>query len=175
MSQQNINNMTRAQLAPYNTEGALKLRLDTSAILKDIELNLKGEILDFYQDETTGEIKTRTRKIGTRKANDRGIQAIMNFLEARCNTAVVQGNLNNDNFENFIFWSRLELNKHLFLNRENYEISPYDYEGVVNDTLGLLYLFVSRTIDNEERKSYAQTIKTTESATIQQNKGILPI
>lgn len=155
------------------TEGALQLRLQTEELLNKIQSHLSGYRFSIMQDED-GEIKTIKIPMGSQRCNEKGVQDIMQYLQAIINPSTVQGNFTIEGYDTYIFECREELNNMIFNNIDEYEMDEKNYNGVINFIIKLIEPFISRVIDNEERKSYAQTIKTTESATLQQNKGILP-
>lgn len=160
----------------YNTqptESALKLRLDTDRILESIEVDLRGEKITIV--EQNGELKTIRSKIGDAKLNDRGIQDVMKCLRSVISPSTIQGNLERDEWEQFLFYLRQDLNEMIFINFPKYNIEEGNIKGVINDILSISLLVISRTIENGERNSYQQTVKHTESQTIEGKKGFLPI
>jgi hypothetical protein len=161
-----------SQFAPQITETSLKLRLDTVNLLMQIETDLRGEIIQVI--ESDGQFKTIRSPVGERKLNDKGVQDVMKFLKSCINPSSTQGNLEKKDYELFLFSKRLELTKMLFINLPKYDMHEDDLGGIINDCMNLLELVVSRTIDNKERESYQQTIRHTESQTIEGKKGILP-
>lgn len=98
----------------------------------------------------------------------------MNYISGIVNPSAVQGNLTEDNIKVYLFECREELNEMIFNNIDIYDIDERNYNGVVNFILKLVEPYISRTKDDGERKSYAQTIKTSESAVLEQKKGIFP-
>ena len=162
-----------ANIGSY-TEGALQLRLQTQELLDKIESYLLGFRLSIIQDQETGEIKTVKIPTGQKRTNEKGAQDIMSYVQGIVNPATVQGNFKLEQYDIYIFECREELNNLIFNNIDVYDIDEKNYNGIINFIIKLIEPFISRVIDNEERKSYAQTIKTTETATLQQKKGILP-
>jgi hypothetical protein len=165
---------TSGQLASFATSDALRIRLDVSQLLQDIERDLRGEIIIITQDDS-GNVSTKRQKVGKKKANDSGIQVIMKFLKSLVNTAGIQGNLTPEAYETFLCNKHLEFSKRLWVNLYEYEIDYRDFDGIIEDCMSLVELVVSRTINNLERDSYNQTIKHSETATVEQKRGIFPI
>lgn len=159
----------------YNTpasESSLRLRLDTDKLLMGIETDLRGEIIQVV--EVRGEYKTIRTPVGQKKCNDRGVQDVMKFLRSSINPSSTQGNLKNEVYEKYLFYKRIELTKMMFVNFPDYDMTEEDMISIINDCMSLIELVVSRTIDNKERESYQQTVKHTETQSIEGKKGILP-
>ena len=155
------------------SESALKLRLDTAMILESIEIDLRGEKITII--EKNGQLTTIKSTIGTPKLNEKGVQDVMKCIKSVISPSTIQGNLERDEWEQFIFYLRLDLNKMFFINLPNYDLEESNYESVINDIVNIALLVISRTIENGERNSYQQTVKHTESQTIEGKKGFLPI
>lgn len=175
----------------YETASIMKLRLDTNPLLEKIELFLRGEKLVFLTDENGRTHKdtipigyinekkeTERRAEGLKpsyaKANEVGVQTILNHVTAICNPQVVQGNFNKEMYQNYVFETRIDIAKLLMVNLYEWEISPKDYEGIINFIMSLSKPFMSRLIDNKERDSYGGTFRTHETLqTSPQKKGML--
>lgn len=155
------------------SEGALQLRLATEDLLNSIELYISGFRVQVVQ-AADGTLVTVKEKITSALANKEGINNVMGYLRAIINTAAVQGNFTIEQYNDYIFMRRLELNKMLFNNLYDYGIAERNYPTIIDFIMSLIIPFMSRLIDNKERESYAQTIKTTESATLEQKRGVLP-
>jgi len=161
-----------SQYNPQVNESSLRLRLDTDKLLMGIETDLRGEIIQVYEQDN--ELKTIRTSVGQRKCNDRGVQDIMKFLRSLVNPSTTQGNLKIEDFDDFIKDKHLDLGKNLFVNFPNYDMREEDMQPIISDAMSTVLLNVSRTIDNKERESYQQTVKHTENQTIEGKKGILP-
>src|SRR3972149_12010908 len=84
-------NTSTSNNAGYNMASALQIRLDSKSIIEDIEIFLRGVKTIITQD-TSGNLKKTVVKYGKAKANDLGIQAVINYISAIINPQVVQGN-----------------------------------------------------------------------------------
>lgn len=173
MSDQQTGRGNTVSNAFYQAEGIVKLRLDTKPLLDDIELFLRGQVIEVIRDKV-GRPKTQRAKVGKAKANDQGVQDIMTKVTSIINPSVVQGNFDIARFEEYIFECRMELSEMLFVNRMEYQIDVKDYNIVIDFIMKLVEPYVSRLVDNLERESYSQTIRTVESATLEKRKGIMP-
>lgn len=171
-SQEKATGLLTSNIGAYS-EGALQLRLATESLLDSIELYVTGYQIRVAQAKT-GELVTVKEKVTTELANSEGKNNVMGYLRAIINTAAVQGNFTMSQYEDYVFMRRMELNKMMFNNLYEYGIEERNYPTIIDFIMSLISPFMSRLIDNKERESYAQTIKTTESATLEQKKGVLP-
>lgn len=149
----------------YSDSTALKLRLETKELIENIELFLKGEKILFLPDES-GKIELKSLVKGKPKANDKGIQAILNFISCIVNPSVVQGNFKSDRksgycpgYEQYIHETEIDLSCILMVNLINWDISEDDYDLIIDFIMKLIIPFMTRLIDNEERKGYSENLK----------------
>jgi len=157
----------------FNGASALSIRLDTNMVLQDIENFLRGREENFYRDSKTGRTMSRLDKVSCPKANDEGIQDILNYCRSLINPQVVQGNYDKKDWLNFIVEKRMELIEKLVINFYEYKLPSDDtMNGITDFIMNLAEPFLSRMIDNEERSSYAETFKTMESNRIE-NKSAM--
>lgn len=163
-------NMRTSSNSGFVSGSALQIRLDCSQLIEDIELFLRGSKIVIERDEKTHKLKTKYVPIGKPKANDLGIQAILNQISSIINPQVVQGNFPSDGqghstmYENYIEEVNVSFACTLMINLYNWEIREEDFEFIVNFIMNLVQPFMTRLIDNEERKSYENTIKHLESS-----------
>lgn len=150
----------------YNNTSALQIRLDTKQIIEDIELFLRGAKVVVI-DDGQGNLVSKRVEMGHNKANDKGIQAILNYVSMIVNPQVVQGNFDKDFYEYFIQEKNVELVEMLIDNLYNWDIKEDDINPITDTIINMVIPFLSRCIGNKERDSYANTIKTVESNTIQ--------
>lgn len=159
-----------------NEFNVIKTRIDTEDLLDRIELYLRGARLVTIQDDTG--VRSKNIKFGVAKANEQGIQSILNWLSMTINPHTVQGNFPSDRtgyskqFSDFIFYFRLDLGEYLMINLENFDIKLYEYQGIIDSILFLLEPFMSRCIDNLERQSYSETTRSVESNVVKAKGGL---
>lgn len=158
----------------FQNISALQIRLDTQPILENIELFLKGVKIVTYNDGN-GNFTTRQEETKYKKANEQGIQAILSYLTAIFNSQVVQGNFTEERFEYFIMEKNIELTELIIDNAYNWEIKEDDANLIIDTIVSMIYPFMSRTINNKERDSYSNTIKSVESNTINPPKSSFPL
>ena len=174
-----LNASTTSNNQYYTSSTALQIRLDTTMLMENIELFLRGAKIVVEQDEATGKITTKRVSLGEAKANDRGIQSILNWMQLMLNPQVVQGNFPTDNsgqssmYEQYIYYARIDLSESLIVNCYNWEILDEDIDVIIDSIMNAIEPFMTRLIGNKERESYDATIKHLESNTIQEggNQG----
>jgi hypothetical protein len=150
----------------YTAASALQIRLDTRQILDDIELFLRGARIVVEQDGKQGRITSRKVKVGDPKANDLGVQSIMNVVTAVINPQVVQGNFTEEQWQDYVYQFHMNFSTNIVNNSYNWEIDDDDIDLIIDFIMPLVEAFTSRLIENKERDSYGDTIKTIESNTL---------
>lgn len=138
----------------YNTDSILRIRLDTQQVIQQIEYFLKGKITRVTFDEQQQPIEKEI-KIGTELANEQGIQAILSFATSVINPQVVQGNYEWDTWREEISWCREQLAKDVFVNHDDWGIDPKNINLICNTVMNSIKPFLTRLVNNEERKSYS--------------------
>jgi len=157
----------------FQNASALNIRLDTSAVLQDIENFLRGREENFYRDLKTQRIVSKLDLVTDQKANAQGIQGILNYCRSLINPQVVQGNYDKEGWIDLIIEKRIELAERLIVNYYNWELITEDTINEITDfIMNLAEPFLSRMIDNEERSSYAETFKTVENNKIEGKGGL---
>lgn len=161
-------NSTTQNNKGFNTMNVLSIRLETSQLIENIEMFLRGSLIIIKQDEH-GKITSQKVNRGEPKANDKGIQSILNWIQLILNPQVVQGNFAVDGpshstmYEEYIYHVRIDLTFMILINSYNWEISDEDIEMMVDSIMNAIEPFMTRLIDNKERESYSETIKHVES------------
>lgn len=173
MQQQQYTTMGYQHHNPSISPAAIKYRLDNSVLLRDIELSLRSAKLESYEDEK-GEYQERIVVVGRPLANEEGVQGIMGYLRIMVSPHNVQGNLNWDRYDNFIYEIHIDLATTIMAERKNWGIAIEDYDFIVNSMMHTLQLFISRVVENKERESYGESIRSDERTVLKPNekKGI---
>lgn len=148
---------------PYVMDTALEMRLSVDKILYEIEQGLRGQYRVPYFDEEKGVIKYKEKNSKSPKANEEGIQAIMNWVRHIVNTATVQGNFDDFQYTSYICLKQKELTKILIINSTKWQVEDCHLNYIVDSIMSLIEPFMSRTLGNLERASYNNTIRTTET------------
>jgi len=137
----------------FTNETALRIRLDSTQLKYQIQMFLEGKQEMIRREH--GQLVSIQKTTGTPMANKQGIQRIMSYIEADINSQVVQGNFKIDQYELFMERTRKELAKHLLINMYDWGIKQQEFPLIADMVCSMIELFVSRVINNEERKSYA--------------------
>jgi hypothetical protein len=151
------------------SEGVIKMRLDTSRHLIDMELFLKGLKLVPMINPETQQTELNTQQIGEPLMNDKGIQCFLMTLSQTVSSHGVQGNWKPAYFEQFICEADKNFSSDLWLNVNEWDVSLKNYNLICNAFMNLLQEFASRIIENKERESYGMSMRTNE--TVVQNQG----
>jgi hypothetical protein len=61
----------------------------------------------------------------------------------------------------------MSISRDLWINQEDYGIDEVEYDGIIDSICLMIEPFMSRTINNEERKSYGQSWVQRDSNTVQ--------
>ena len=161
---------------------SLQLRLDTTQILRQVEAYLKGERVVLVDSDGNGSLDTKTVWKGKRKVNDEGLQSIMMFLEMILNPSVVQGNFSDTKgktgymqYAEYLCRTRMDIADYLMKNMKQFGIRDEDYNGVISTIMRTIEAFMTRPLYNEERKNYANTMRSVESLQTNPSKKGLSI
>lgn len=145
----------------FQTESIIQMRLDTTRLLGEMEAFLRGTRVVGYQ-EVNGVMQPVFHEIGRPLMNEVGIQWLMGWLTMQFNPQTVQGNKKSEEFEEFMVDLHENLACNLMNNLYEYGIVDNDYDAIIDGIMSAADMFFSRTIDNKERESYAETIKSVE-------------
>ena len=173
---ENINELAKGyNNAGFNTAGVLNIRLNVDPLMTKLEAFLRGSVVkEDIQYLETGQavVKEVMVTIGKPKMNDIGVQSIMSSVNQLINSSVVQGNYNDETWRYEISQIRLSLTRDIIINRESWDIKSSEVEAIVDNIMYTVKPFLSRLINNEERKSYA-AYEVRESSTTQPAQGML--
>lgn len=154
----------------YLSESVMKYRLDTREVLLDIEMQLRGQQITYVRNND-GEIVEEVKQVGKSKMNDEGIQSLITYLRSVLGPHTVQGNFDRDGYDDLIMEVDIYLSENVMANLHEWDIDVLDYNHVLDTVVTTLRLFLSRTIDNEERNSYAATMRSVESNRYEKSGG----
>jgi hypothetical protein len=165
------NNTQGTYKEPIIDSNLLQVRLDCSKIHERLELLLRGEkIIVEYDSEGRGSYIRK--QSGKPKLNESGIQWLMGFIESIINPQMVQGNFPSDKwgvskvYNDYIQEVQISLGHNLTINMWNWDLNPEDYSVIIDSVMCMVQPFFSRLIDNLERESYNQSLKSSESNVI---------
>jgi len=152
---------------------AIKYRLDNEPMLQKIELYLRSAKIvgrqegDNYIEEMI--------KVARPLANEEGVQSIMGYLQMTVGAHNVQGNLTWERYDALIFEINIYLAENIMANLHTWGIRVEDYNVIIDSIMTTIQLFISRTVDNQERISYGQSMMTKEMSVVNapERKGFL--
>lgn len=149
-------------------DSALQLRLDCNQILSDINDYLNGTSSYQEWDEVKKCNVFKSQRIGEPIANLKGVQAIMLRCRSIFNPQAVQGNSGFEfDYKLYIKFLRQELAMEIIQNRYKWDIDIWRVNDVVDKIMNFAKPFMSRTLNNEERKSYTTSLQSKETHTVQ--------
>jgi len=162
--------MINTNPSDYVTASAIEMRLDTKPLLAQIEKQLRGSSQIAVYDED-GRVKFETHEFGKPLANQIGIQKIMTFISSIVSSSVVSGNFKEDYYHEYIQDFEETFNRMLIKGRIRWGMKIDDCDSVYNTVLFLVIPFISRLINDGERKSMSVSTHTQETNTVQGNQG----
>lgn len=147
----------------YTSAGVIQLRLDTGPMLDQLEAFFRGRRIVGYS-ERGGSIVPQYGPAGTPKMNDEGVQSLMSWLTPLFSPHTVQGNFKDRQELNvFLCYLQKGLAKNIMANREKWGIRRSDYSGIIREIMCAAEPFFTRLLENKERESYANTMRTVEN------------
>lgn len=150
----------------------MEMRLSTEKILQKIEYFLSAKRKVLVQE---GEVFTeKYESFGEPLANKEGINNLLHIVGLRIDSHVVQGNLEDDHYWEFIARARNELKDEVVTNCYDWGIDDNKIELVVDTIMAFIEPFMSRTIDNKEREGYGIQIQSRETLANDQRQGWMP-
>lgn len=169
----NYNSESQQFLNNQQNITTLQIRLDTSSFLEQMENFLRSRTYVLEVDKKTGKQTPKVVQWGEPLANEEGIRWLMQRLSALINSHSVQGNYKDDRYEQHIWMIRTSLAYNIMTNLYKWEIKDENYHNIIDTFMDIAKPYLSRTLYNEERKSYSQSMQTKEINTIQPpaNKG----
>jgi len=162
--------VSSANNAGYTGESVLRIRLDTQAVVQQIEHFLRGEIVKFKYRED-GSVEEYREKIGKSLANDEGVHALLSFINM-VNSQTVQGYYEWDHWREEVSWIREQLAIDVFSNMNRWGIESDNIGLICNGIMNIIKPFLTRLVNNEERKSYANYHEHSQTNTVPK-KGLL--
>lgn len=158
---------------PFLSSTALQMRLETKEILDETRAFLSGERTIIMEDGKGG-VKVKKIQVGERLMNETGVSNLINNLGLILNPSTVQGNYTEEFWREECRRKRKAFAGLVVANRLTWEIQPTIMRSVTEALASAYVSFLSRPVDNKERESYTNTIKSVESSTMQtQGSGIL--
>jgi hypothetical protein len=144
----------------YN-QAFMLTRIDAEPLVKNVQDYLESKQTSIYETKD-GKLLEKTTVIGIPLANPEGIRRICNILRMRINSQVVQGNLKENHYWDLVIRARKELTNAVIKNCYVWEINDSDIDSIISDVSHLVEIYLTRPINNEERKSYEKQVQAKE-------------
>lgn len=145
-----------------NNSPFMIMRLDTTPLINDIKNFLSSKEVQSYQDKN-GSWKNKEIQVGLPLANPEGIMRVCNLVRMRINKDVVQGNFKEDHYWDFIGRARKEICETVVKKCYDWDIDDSNLNMVIDEICALIEGYLTRPINNEERKGYSSQIQARES------------
>ena len=149
----------------------LQFRLDTDSIIQRLREFLSGNIL-VPERQPDGGTKFVKNTIGKSICNEKGVQHLTNYVQGLINPSVVQGNYEFGQYQNHVSRIHKSISRQLVCNYHEWGMQYDDLEMTNDFIMNLVETFLSRLIDNKERESYAQTLRSQESSRLETGGGL---
>lgn len=163
---------TIQQIPSYNSADSLRIRLDTETVLKEIEAHLKGMVLTEHYNAETGRYEVQGKRVSEPLANEEGQHRLLMWVRSRVNHACVQGNFSKQDFKIHIADMMSNLNFDLHLNIKRWGIEESNARYIIYAVMDLVEEFLSRTVDNQERKLFATSTESRHEKQKQSSWGL---
>lgn len=155
---------------PMNDANVIHYRLDTTQLLEELKDILLGQA-PVYKKNIDGSIDIVKESVTSPLVNDKGFQMIYGLVRMCINNAVVQGATSDENYEFQVYDFETKLTTLLACNYEEWGITQSDRITLKVGLTTLFINFLSRTVDDGERKSYGTIVQARDSKTVE-NKGV---
>jgi len=156
----------------YNNTGVIQIRLNTEDLIDRIESFLSGTRWIPQTNKETGVTEMVRVNTGTPLANCEGVQSLVNFVSGLINPSVVQGNYTGEQYYNHVDRINRQLIDDISENWNEWGMSRNNRSQIISFIMNLVEPFLSRLIDNKERESYSDTIRSLESSRVEKERGM---
>lgn len=159
----------------HTDEGSLRIRLDTSDLINEVKVFLQG----YYEREVInkdGEYEIKKVITGSEICNEKGRQWIITVLKLQMNQHMSLSNINDQQYYSFLERMRIDLAKHLMVNKINYEIADSDYRGLISTIMRTIEIYLTQPISAGTRNSISQSHRSSEVRSIgsvKEKRGLL--
>lgn len=155
----------------YNNASVMEQRLSVESIFSKFEKSLRGQKEILYTDEE-GNQYVKTIQITEPLLNETGIHQILIKMNSIINAPSFQGNIREEFWRYKCSTERKNLARAMFENVYTWGIKSGMESFICNNAMNTIELVLTRPINNLERMSYADTMKTVESNTIKESGGL---
>lgn len=140
----------------------MQMRLDVNPLIEDIKNFLSSRERKIVQKQDGSYIE-EYETIGLPLANQEGIMRLCNLVKMRVNHQIVQGNLKEDHYWDFIARARKEITETVVKKCYDWEILDSNLNMVIDEICAMIEIYLTRPVDNQERDSYNAQFKSNET------------
>ena len=144
------------QQSAYADQSVIQFKLDTEPLLREFELFLSGKRSALKYDKSEKRYIETEVTYGKELANKEGVNSILKLIMSSVNPHNVQGNFDDTRYQDYICWRRKEIAEAVVVNRAKWKIEEEHMDMIIDNAMALIEPFMTRLIDNEERKSHGQ-------------------
>ena len=145
----------------YTSATALQIRLNVEQLLLQLEMDIRGMKEKWNAEREEMEYVKVSEPLFSEEL---GIQNYMSYVRSVINVQIVQGNLDEDSYGDYMESFHEGLASDLIINRHNYGLSMYHYPLVIRMAINATRGFLTRLLGDKERQSYANTMKHVETS-----------
>lgn len=153
-----------SQSSQWHSDSTMKLMLDASDIVRELEVFLRGYYIESYYDEDMKKVVNNTVSLGEPKCNEKGVQYIRSWLRMKYNPLVTLSNIDEDRYLSMLAKAQENLARNLMTNLVNYDIPLKYYEEIVDLCMDSFEAILSSAINGGHRRSFTrnQSVETKE-------------
>ena len=161
MSDTDYTNTTTSNRNAINDYSFMHTRINTLPVIEKIENFLKGSRAIVVREN--GKYVHKVSIFGKPLANENGINQIMNKVHTMINSQLVQGNIKEDFYYQIVGDMREDFAYEMLENCNDWGISDEKLDYITNTILNFFEIYLTRLINNEERKSYGEVLHSKET------------
>jgi len=140
----------------------IKIRLDTSPILQQLETTLSGSVLVVKTDEDGNPFQTY-EQVTEPKCNKAGYQGIMSFVHSVINTQSLQSYLKDEDVYNtYVKRVYMRFIDDLMQNLYEWGVDEDDYRLIVHSVMNTIELVTTQAIHGGTRSSISSSARIVE-------------
>lgn len=142
--------------------------LDVNSAIQNMEMNLRGKILDV----TTG----LWIQVGKQRMNEDGIKQVMGTIIMYVNKNTVLSTLDETEIAYMSKEVANNLNALITQNQDIFEINESDRQSLLNDIVNVVFITLNRAKDGKTREMFEKTVSVVEQSIKHDNssRSILP-
>lgn len=166
------------EIAPQNMDNdTFKLRTDPSPLLEQLRSDLTMKVKKYHKsgkhtDPQNNKKYDWVQKEGTKPlCNQIGVEQILSITRKLVNNHTVQGNTKHDGHKEKMRVISDDLTRTFWTKRKLWDMELKDVNDILGGLINMIDLFLSRTINNEERVRYGETFKDSTTRSVDGKRG----